>query len=701
MLIFAGIYKIYMIIVKRKTKNSNPFVIKQGNAKYGQLKSGYRLDWTEEVLAQTGSDKETLGTSFDLKKLSRISLIFAFFLFVILARVAWLQIVKGDYYYELAEGNRIRIERLEAKRGVIYDRNGQPLVRNVANFLLYFVPADFFANEDKQDKIINRVSEILGDDINSDDIKNKLAGVKKYSLESYQPLFIADNIGYKKAMLLYLESDYMPGVVLSNRTRREYLGFAPSPSPSPTTSSRERGAIETDFEITPLSREAGEGLGEEGSLSHILGYTGKIDESELAEYGSEYLPIDYIGKMGIEYFWENELKGVSGKKQIEVDALGKEKKIINQESAEDGHNLVLSLDTGLQKKLEETLNASLEKLHLSKAAAVIMDPSNGEILAMVSLPSYSNNAFVRGISSQEYQKLDDNPDNPFINRCISGEYPSGSTIKPVIAAAALEQGIISEYTSFNSVGGISVGQWFFPDWRAGGHGITDVRRAIAESINTFFYYIGGGHQDFRGLGVDRIFKYGELFGLNAQSGIDLAGEVSGFLPTKKWKEEIKGERWYIGDTYHLSIGQGDILVTPLQVANYTSVFANGGTLYRPHLVKQILTGDDKLFRDVEPVVIRGNFINNYNIKIVRQGMSRTVTAGSAQSLQAVPVAVAGKTGTAQWSTKKPPHAWFTGFAPYDNPEVVITVLIEQGDEGSQVAVPVAREVLEWYFGRKH
>ncbi|MCK4554296.1 penicillin-binding protein 2, partial [Candidatus Parcubacteria bacterium] len=283
---------------------------------------------------------------------------------------------------------------------------------------------------------------------------------------------------------------------------------------------------------------------------------------------------------------------------------------------------------------------------------------------------------------------------------ISGEYPSGSTIKPVIAAAALEEGIISEHTSFTSVGGIKVGQWFFPDWRAGGHGITDVRRAIAESINTFFYYIGGGHQDFKGLGIDRIYKYGELFGLNAQLGIDLAGEVSGFLPTKKWKEETKGERWYIGDTYHLSIGQGDILVTPLQVANYTSVFANGGALYRPHLVKQILSGGDKVFKEVEPVIIRDNFIGDYNIEIVRQGMRRTVTAGSARSLQSVPVAVAGKTGTAQWSSKKNHHAWFTGFAPYDNPEVVITILVEEGGEGSDVAVPIAKEFLEWYFGNR-
>lgn len=663
---------------KKKVRHKDPFVIEKGETKYGRLESGHRLDWTEEVLA-TESKRETLGRSFDLNKLPKISLIFTLFLFIILVRTAWLQIVKGDYYYGLAEGNRIRIERIEANRGVIYDRNNQPLVRNVANFLLYFIPTDLPEDEAERNKIIKRVSEILGN-ISQDEIKEKLARVKDYSMESYQPLFIADNIEYDKAILLYLESDYIPGVVLSNRTRREYIE---QPLPGPILG--KEGEVEASYKKGA------------SSLSHVLGYTGKISESELADYGDEYLAIDYIGKMGIEYFWENELKGIAGKKQIEVDALGKEKKIINQNLAEDGHNLVLSLDQELQNKIEETLNASLNRLNLSKAACVVMNPNNGKILAMVTLPSYNNNSFARGISQEEYQELINDPDDPLFNRLISGEYPSGSTIKPVIAVAALEEGIISEYTSFNSVGGIKVGQWFFPDWRAGGHGITDVRRAIAESINTFFYYIGGGHKDFKGLGVDRIVKYGEMLGLNAQLGVDLAGEASGFLPSRKWKEETKGEGWYIGDTYHLSIGQGDILVTPLQVANFTSFFANGGTLYRPYLVKQILTGNDELLRDVEPVIIRDNIINNYNIEIVRQGMRRTVTSGSAQSLQSVGVAVAGKTGTAQWSTKHPSHAWFTGFAPYENPEIVITILIEQGGEGSTVAVPIAREVLAWYF----
>ena len=651
-----------------KNKNQPPFVVKSGE--YGRVERAfYRQMWTEETFVVGGRGKETIGRTFDYAKISLILYILSFFMLMIFARVAWLQIVKGDYYYSMAEGNRIRTQRIEAKRGIIYDRNMRALSSNTANFLLYFTPADLPKDEVKVDEIVGEVSRILGD-LAEDDIKEILKKVTGGTLEAYQPLFIADDIEYEKAMLLYLKSDEWPGVVLTNKSRREYDLFCGD------------------------GRDAKSCV---STLSHILGYTGKISPEELEKFGGEYLQIDYIGKMGIEYFWEPDLRGVNGEKQIEVDAMGKEKKIINEEKGEDGHNLVLSIDVVLQKKLEEAVAAHLDELKANRGSAVAMDPSNGEILALVSLPAYNNNAFARGITAEEYGKLIDNPDKPMFNRSVSGEYPSGSTIKPVIAAAALEEGIINENTTFLSAGGMSIGQWFFPDWKAGGHGRTSVRKAIAESVNTFFYYIGGGYRDFRGLGVDRIVEYGKLFGLGTQTGVDLPGEASGFLPTKQWKREVRGERWYIGDTYHLAIGQGDILVTPLQVAAFTSVFANGGKLYRPHLVKEVLSSDDSLIMDMDITPVRENFIKDYNIRIVREGMRQAVTKGSARGLSALPVSAAGKTGTAQWSSKRSPHAWFTGFAPYENPEIVITVLVEEGGEGSSVAVPIAKEVLEWYF----
>ncbi len=651
---------------KKRNRIRDPFAIQTGQFKDGKLKPLYRPGWSEDAYIADSQEKETVGRNFNFSKLPVLAAGFIFFLFLLLARTAWLQIVKGDYYYEMAEGNRVRIERLEPKRGIIYDRFGRPLVRNKANFLLYFVPADLPAGEELN-KIITAVSDILGPDYPVEKIKEKLKKIKKNSLVAYQPLFIADNIPYQEAMRLYLFSWQWPGVVLSSTARREYLNHLEG-EPEPTY-----------------------------SLSHILGYTGKITEEELEKFGQSYLPIDYIGKMGIEYFWENELRGENGRKQIEVDALGKEKKVLREEPAQDGHNLVLSLDVVAQAKLEEIFRAHLRQLKLNRGVAVVMNPQNGEILALVSLPAYDNNLFARGISTQEFANLMAHKDKPLFNRAISGEYPSGSTIKPIIAAAALEEGIITEHTTINSVGGIRIGQWFFPDWLPGGHGLTDVRRAIAQSINTFFYYVGGGYNDFRGLGVEKIDYYAELFGLGKQTGIDLAGEASGFLPTPEWKKRVKGERWYIGDTYHLSIGQGDLLVTPLQIAAATAVFANGGQWYRPHLIKEILDSNDRLVRKMENIPVRENFINAYNIQVVRQGMRQAVTAGSARRLQSLPVAAAGKTGTAQWSKKYQPHAWFTGFAPYKHPEIVITVLVEEGGEGHLAAVPIAEEFLQWYF----
>ncbi len=644
---------------KKRGDENELFAVREGE--FGHLDNfSYRLEWTEDSYVLSNRAREIIGKTFDFFKVSLITYVFIFFVLLIISRVAWLQIIKGDYYYSMAEGNRVRIERVEAKRGIIYDINRHVLSRNVANFLLYFVPADLPLEFGEREEIFNEVSRILGDK-SALEIKKEVNKIKPKSLESYQPLFITDDIPYEKAMLLYLKSAEWPGIVLTNKSRREY-----------------------DL--------AGQ------SLSHVVGYTGKISPAELKKGGSEYLPIDYIGKMGIEYFWEPDLKGMNGKKEIEVDALGKEKKIINETKPKDGNNLVLSVNSELQKKIEEEMLNAFSKLHFKKGAVVAMDPQSGGILSLVSLPSYDSNAFARGITADEYNNLLDQPDQPLFNRAVSGEYPSGSTIKPVMASAALEEGVINENTAILSTGGIRIGEWFFPDWKAGGHGQTSVRRALAESINTFFYYIGGGFGDFKGLGADRIVKYAKLFGLGSQLGIDLPAEATGFLPTKDWKEKIKGERWYIGDTYHFAIGQGDVLVTPLQVALFTSVFANGGKLYRPHLVKEILSGSDDLIKKIDEPPIRENFISERNLKIIREGMRETVTAGSARSLGDLPVAVAGKTGTAQWSTKENPHAWFTGFAPYERAEIVLTILIEEGGEGSSAAVPIAKEVLRWYFG---
>jgi len=643
---------------KKQATHDNPFTIQSG--RYANVKPAakYSLTWdNQSALGIRGKAK--LGRGFALSKIFKLKIVFGILLLLLMSRVYWLQVAKGAYYRELSDGNRIRIARLEAKRGIIYDQDMRPLVQNQANWLLYLLPADLPKELAERDRLITKVSNLAGK-ISALEIQAKLDKIKDDDFALYQPLFLIDHIDYERAMKLYLESEQMPGVVLTSRNQRQY-------------------------DLTALS------------LSHILGYTGKINEEELSSYGTEYNALDYVGKTGVEYFWENELRGINGRKQIEVDAFGKEKGVISQTSVTDGNNLVLSIDSQAQWKLEEIMKNNLQKLGLGKAVAIVINPNNGEIISLVNLPSFSNNLFAQGLSQEEYTTLAEHPDQPLFMRAISGEYPSGSTIKPLVLSAALAEGVVTPNTSFLSLGGIAIGQWFYPDWKAGGHGVTDARKAIAESVNTYFYYIGGGYQDFVGLGIDRMVNYFHLFGLGSQTGIDLAHEAAGFLPSKEWKLEVKDERWYVGDTYHTAIGQGDLLVTPLQVAYYTVYFANGGKLYRPHLVKQILTAGDQLITEIDTTPVKQDIVEASYTQVVREGMRQAVTAGSAQRLNSLPISVAGKTGTAQWSTQKANHAWFTGFAPYENPEIVITILVEEGGEGSSVAVPIAEQFLYWYF----
>jgi penicillin-binding protein 2 len=650
-----------MMIQKKKPQNSkNPFTLQSGRLKSGDFAGRFRRNWIEDAFTPTGQGQESLVNHYNIPFLLFLKWGIGIFICVIVARLSWLQIAQGSYYSDMANGNRLRLERLESSRGTIYDRNNTPLVHNVANFLLYCIPADLPKNIEERNALLEKLAQMTNK-FSPAEIIQKLETLNPSQLEYYQPIFLADNIPYDAAIKTYLESLSLPGIVLSSKSRREY-------------------------QLPSLS------------FSHLLGYTGKINETEFANNSEEYSQIDYIGKSGVEKTWEKELRGTPGVKQIEVTALGKEKSIISETQPLPGSDLILSIDQTVQTKLEEILNDNLKKLNRQKGSAIIIDPNNGEVIAMVSVPSFNSNLFARGITLQEYQELQTNLDNPLFNRSVSGEYPSGSTIKPIIAGAALEENIINANTSFLSNGGLRVGQWSFPDWKAGGHGVTNVKKAISESVNTFFYYIGGGYNDFKGLGIDKMVDYLEKFQLGSVLGIDLPNEASGFVPTKNWKEETKKESWYIGDTYHVSIGQGDLITTPLQVAAYTGYFANGGKLYKPHLVKKVQAPDGIEGSEINPVILAQNIYSPSNTQIIREAMRETSISGSARSLSTLPVTSAGKTGTAQWSSKKDPHAWFTGFAPYDNPELVITILIEEGKEGSLGATPVAREFLQWYFG---
>lgn len=329
-----------------------------------------------------------------------------------------------------------------------------------------------------------------------------------------------------------------------------------------------------------------------------------------------------------------------------------------------------------------------------------MDPKTGGILASVSLPGYDNNLFAKGISSADYEALSKNPDKPLLNRAVSGVYPAGSTVKPFVAAGALQEKTISASTRLDtSIGVIKIGQWEFPDWKV--HGVTDVKQAIAESNDIFFYALGGGWDKIPGLGVERLKKYYHMFGIGVPTGVDYTTEQGGLIPDPEWKKKVKKESWYIGDTYHIAIGQGDLLATPLQMARALSSIANGGTLKTPHLVASVETpessGVQKLEFPEEKLPLSPEVMQT-----VREGMWQTVNTetGSARSLRSLPFVSAGKTGTAQFGTEEKTHAWYIGYAPYDNPEIVVAVIVEGGGEGNAISVPVAGRVFDYYMKHK-
>lgn len=608
-----------------------------------------------DKINSTDSDATFLGKYLSDKKINYFLLFMVLGLSLLLAKSLYLQVAKGDYYKAVADTNRTREKPLLSDRGLIYDSQKRQLVINIPFFDAKIIPKELSLDEAERQQQIFNISLILG--TNKDDI---VLALNKYPKNFKYQITVKEDIEYEQALILMIEAKDIPGLYIQSRSERKYL---------------------YPYEF-----------------SHILGYEGKITETEFATKSNEgYLLGDYLGKTGLESGYESVLRGKYGKEGVEVDVSGHEKKVLYHEDQVNGKNLVLTIDQNVQTKIREVVSNYLRKINKTRASVVMINPQNGAILGLLSMPDFDNNLFAGGISSDDYKNLIENSDNPLFDRAIKGEYPSGSSIKPAVAAGALQEGLITDRTSFMSSGGLWLyDRWFFPDWAAGGHGATNVYRAIAWSVNTFFYIVGGGYNDFVGLGPEGLEKYFRLFGLGEKTGIDLPGESKGLVPTPLWKLKQKNEQWFIGDTYHIAIGQGDLLATPLQIANYTASIANGGKLYKPYLVQEMyLNPEEKEI--TEPKIIRENFISQENLNIVRQAMRQTVTLGSAQYLQNVGVSVAGKTGTAQWNTTKNNHAWFTGFAPYDNPEIAITVLVEEGGEGSAVSVPITNEILTWYF----
>jgi len=611
-----------------------------------------------------GASERKFEVPLSQTKLRVFYILFLLLVVFLLTKTLQYQIIKGEELSSLADKNKQGLYLVQPNRGVIYDSSMKQLVFNESSYDLIVDIKKLPYSEREKTRMVTEFSKLIGED--------SLELREKIKESEFDIVIIRENLDHESLILLETKIGNFPGLEIRENRIRDY---------------------------------------QDGQLfAHLLGFTGKISSQEFKDLDN-YLITDYIGKQGIEKYYEGVLRGKPGEILVEKDALGNKVSEEVFSLPEAGESLVLWLDSGLQQKLTEALQANIERVGAKRAAAVAMNPKTGGVLALVSLPGFDNNLFSQGISPEDFQGINEDPNQPLFNRVVSGGYAVGSTIKPLIAASALEEGIISSQKNILCQGEISIPNPYFPDepsvfldWKT--HGWVDLRKAIAESCNVYFYILGGGYQDQEGLGVERIKKYLELFGWGKETGVDIAGESAGRIPDPEWKEnyfeDYQQKIWRIGDTYHLAIGQGDIVVTPLQVVTAFSALANGGTLYQPQIVKEIINGSansSEVIKGFEPKIIREGFIDAENLKMVREGMREGVLYGSSIALQDLPVKAASKTGTAETPKEEHYHHWVTVFAPYEDPEIVLTVVIEDVKEIQFAALPVAREALGWYFSQ--
>ncbi len=651
----------------------DPFVIKTGDkGKATDHRVGARyqqnLEWEESLMEGAVSSEEETRLE-EIPERKRIYWFLGLALIVVLILLfysASLQIVQGEELREAAEINRVRKFPITSARGVILDRHGEQLVENIPSFQVVLTPADLLhRTEEEQQVSISALARLAN--ISEEEIYRI---VDESDPRSYEPQIVLESIDRDLALILEAKRDEIIGFQAISNSRRNYF---------------------------------------DEYYSHILGYTGKPNEKDAEEYRNDeaYSGLEVIGKDGIESVYDRRLRGIPGSKQIEVDAKGREKTLVAVREPVPGENLELSIDAGLQQKAAENMEHILRSAGLTSGSFVALDPRNGEVLSMLSYPSFSNNKFAEGISHEEYNKLANDENQPLFNRPIAGTYSSGSVIKPVIGVAALEEGIVTDKSSIMDAGVIEIPNIYDPEiiykfygWNREGFGPVNIYTAIAWSSNIYFYTVGGGHNDIKGLGPEKIGEYMRHFGFGEVTEIDLPGEAKGLVPGREWKREVKDEKWNLGDTYNFAIGQGDFLATPLQMASSTAAIANGGTLYKPRLAKTFIDEEKDERDDLEPEILNENFMSSDTVNIIQQAMREAVTnyKGTARSLGDLPVAVAAKTGTAQFDNNRLEHSWFIAFAPYEDPEIAIAVLVEKGGSGAEAAAIVAKDTLKWYFG---
>lgn len=534
-------------------------------------------------------------------------------------RLFQLQILQAGHYQALAAGQRTVSQAVPVARGLMYDRKGRLLVENVPTFVVQVRPAELPYAE--RPRVSARLAELLG--IVDYQIIER---IDAHTGSQYDLIRIATDVPTRVARVIAEERSLLPGVYVGVEARRHYR----------------YGTL----------------------LSHVLGWTGRISAPEYQRLRRDgYLIDDTLGKAGLELTFERELRGAFGSQEVERDHKGRIRRVMGTtQEPVPGYSLQLTIDVKVQKNAEKALRWAMNVIGLKRGVFIAMNPQTGEILALVSLPSYDNNDFARGISSKQYQRLVRDPDRPLMNFAIAEQYAPGSTYKLVTGVGALQDGEITASTRIRTAPYITIGPWKYWDWNKAGFGYINVVSAFAHSSDTFFYQVAGM------LGIDRLAYWAHQFGFGQRTGIDLPGEVAGTVPTEAWKRRVLNQSFFPGEVYHAGIGQGYDAVTPIQLINAFAALANGGTLYRPQLVRRVLDPDGNVVRDFQPEVIRKLAVDKSVLRTMRVAARQVLVSRHTWNIVDLPIVIAGKTGTAEFGLRDrlgrlPYHHWFAGFMP--------------------------------------
>ena len=581
------------------------------------------------------------------------------------ARLFYLQVVDGGRLATLATHNRTTIESTVAPRGLIYDRKGRPLVTNVATFVVKLRPSDLPL--DQRETVVARLAALLH--ITAADINATIDGNPGSTFDLVR---VAGDVDESTARLISESGADLPGVEVDVEARRQYADG-------------------------PL-------------MSQILGYTGPVSGDQLKTLkDAGYLPDDLIGKVGLEAQYETQLRGVYGTESVERDGSGRKTQTLQTlTDARPGNSLTLTIDTKEQQYAQKAMKWAMKEVGIKRGVVIVMNPQTGEVLALVSLPTYDNNVFARGISNANYAKLLKNPDKPLLNHAIQAHYPPGSTYKLVAGTGVLADRKITDKTKVRTAGYLTLGSTRFYDWNHIGFGLCTIYCGFGHSSDTFFFQMAGK------LGIDRLGYWAKQYGFGRPTGIDLPGEVSGIVPTNQWKQDALGSRIFPGETYQAGIGQGYDVVTPIQLINAYAALANGGTVYQPQVVHDIVGPDGKVVRPFKPKIIRKMKVPASVLKIMRNAARSTVTLRHTYNLVDLPIKVAGKSGTAEFGTRDskgrlPFHSWFVGFVPKDarhgsfnrtDAQLVVLAFAYDSRTKGNVATEIVKYYLQMHFGIK-